>query len=263
MASETIEGTFRQTNLPNESAEYRAKREELQLAEIDLMNQKEHVSEMRRRLPPGPPLKDYEFKEGPRDLDAGDDPVRTVRLIQLFTAADRALIVYHMMFGKRHKGPCPMCTSFLDVMNGMVVHLEQKVDLAAIVAADPAAFRAHARNRGWNRLRLLSAGDNTFKYDLGSEDREGNQDSTISVFTLGNDGVPRHFYTAELDLLRARDKAHTTGKGHALAAARRHNARAAPGSHRRSASSHIFVRAARIQSLRALLDDQPRRRIHG
>src|SRR5450432_377823 len=196
MASETTEGTFRQTNLPNEPVEYLAKREELRLAEIDLMNQKERVSETRRRLPPGPPLTDYEFQEGPHDLDAGDSPVRTVRLSELFMAPGRALIVYHMMFGKLHKGPCPMCTSFLDVMNGMAVHLEQKVDLAAIVAADPAAFRAHARSRGWNRLRLLSAGDSTFKYDLGSEDREGNQDSTISVFTRGDDGIPRHFYTA-------------------------------------------------------------------
>ena len=33
-------------------------------------------------------------------------------------------------------------------------------------------------------LRLLSAGENTFNYDLGSEDRAGQQDWTISVFTL-------------------------------------------------------------------------------
>jgi len=36
----------------------------------------------------------------------------------------------------------------------------------------------------------------TFNYDLKSEDREGNQDSTISVFTLDPDGTPRHFYSA-------------------------------------------------------------------
>jgi predicted dithiol-disulfide oxidoreductase (DUF899 family) len=81
-------------------------------------------------------------------------------------------------------------------MNGVAEHLEQKVDLATIAAADPAALPAHARSRGWNRLRLLSAGESTFKYDLGSEDCAGNQDSTISVFTLGNDGITRHFYTA-------------------------------------------------------------------
>ena len=53
-------------------------------------------------------------------------------------------------------------------------------------------------------------GDN---YDLRSEDREGNQDSTVSVFTHGNGGTLRHFYSAHpsmaddieqrgLDLLR-------------------------------------------------------------
>jgi hypothetical protein len=35
------------------------------------------------------PLKDYEFKEGPGDLDAGDSPIRTVRLSELFTIPGR------------------------------------------------------------------------------------------------------------------------------------------------------------------------------
>ncbi len=51
-------------------------------------------------------------------------------------------------------------------------------------------------NRGWDKLRLLSAGNNTFKYDLGSEDREGGQDSIVSVFTRDAKGTLRHFYTA-------------------------------------------------------------------
>jgi predicted dithiol-disulfide oxidoreductase (DUF899 family) len=44
-------------------------------------------------------------------------------------------------------------------------------------------------------LVLLTAGSSTFKYDLGSEDREGGQDSTISVFTRDSDGTLRHFYS--------------------------------------------------------------------
>jgi predicted dithiol-disulfide oxidoreductase (DUF899 family) len=44
-------------------------------------------------------------------------------------------------------------------------------------------------------MRLLSAGDSTFKYDLGSEDAAGIQDSTISVFTRDGDGTLRHFYS--------------------------------------------------------------------
>ncbi|MFF4347350.1 DUF899 family protein [Streptomyces sp. NPDC001530] len=57
-------------------------------------------------------------------------------------------------------------------------------------------LRQHARNRGWHRLRLLSCGDSTFRYDLGSEDKDGEQDSTLSVFTRDGDGTVRHFYSA-------------------------------------------------------------------
>ena len=100
------------------------------------------------------------------------------------------------MYGKRQTKPCPMCTAWIDGINGVAHHIAQNVDFAIVAAADPAALRAHARARGWNRLRLLSAGDSTFKYDLGSEDREGNQDSTISVFNRDSHGAVHHFYTA-------------------------------------------------------------------
>ena len=88
-----------------------------------------------------------------------------------------------------------MCTAWVDTFNGVAHHLAQNVDLAIVAAAEPVTLRAHARTRGWHKLRLLSAGDSTFKYDLGSEDREGNQDSTISVFTRDSDGTLRHFYS--------------------------------------------------------------------
>ena len=196
MVHQTIEGTFRQTNLTNESAQYLAKREELRLAEIELMRQRERVAELRRHLPPGPVVEDYKFTEGPVDLGSGDAPTRTVRLSELFTAADRPLVIYHFMYGKRQTKACPMCTAWIDGFNGVAHHILQNADFAIVAAADPAALRAHARARGWNRLRLLSAGESTFKYDLGSEDREGKQDSTISVFTRDSHGVVHHFYSA-------------------------------------------------------------------
>src|SRR5579863_3917347 len=196
MVHETVQGTLRQTNLTNESAESLAKREELRLAEIELMRQRERVAELRRNLPPGPALEDYRFIEGPVDLDSGDTPTRTVRLSELFTAAGRPLVIYHLMYGKRQTKPCPMCTAWIDGLNGVAHHIAQNVDLAIVAAADPASLRTHARARGWNRLRLFSAGDSTFKYDLGSEDREGRQDSTISVFTRDSSGGVHHFYTA-------------------------------------------------------------------
>ena len=45
-------------------------------------------------------------------------------------------------------------------------------------------------------MRLLSCGENTFQYDLAAEDEDGLQDSTVSVFTLDDDGSPRQVYTA-------------------------------------------------------------------
>ena len=196
MVRETIQGTFRQTNLTDESADYLAKREELRLAEIELMRHRERVAELRRQLPSGPALKDYEFIEGPADLDSGDTSTRVVRLSELFTAPGRPLVIYHLMYGKRQSKPCPMCTAWIDGINGVAHHIAQNVDFAVVAAAEPAALREHARARGWHRVRLLSAGESTFKYDLGSEDREGRQDSTISVFTHDSDGKVHHFYTA-------------------------------------------------------------------
>jgi predicted dithiol-disulfide oxidoreductase (DUF899 family) len=159
------------------------------------MRQRERVAEMRRALPPGAIIENYEFLEGPASLDDGDEPIRKTRLSELFTTPDRALVIYHLMFGKKQTKPCPMCTAWIDGYNGVAHHLAQNVDFAIVAAADPATLRAHARDRGWDKLRLLSSGDGTFKYDLGSEDREGGQDSTISVFTRESDGTVRHFYS--------------------------------------------------------------------
>src|SRR4051795_11938719 len=98
MAIETINGTLQLTRLANESAEYVARREELRLAEIELMRQRERVAAMRRRLPPGAIVEDYVFQEGPSDLDAGNVPIQSVRLSELFSGAERSVVIYHFMY---------------------------------------------------------------------------------------------------------------------------------------------------------------------
>jgi predicted dithiol-disulfide oxidoreductase (DUF899 family) len=183
------------TRLTGESASYLDAREKLRLAEIDLMQQRERVAEMRRALPPGPVVDDYEFLEGPRSLDDGDTPVSTVRLSELFGGPGRPRVVYHLMYGKAQTAPCPMCTQWIDGFNGVAQHVARNVDFAVVAAADPVKLRAHARTREWNRVRLLSCGDNTFKYDLRSEEADGTQDSTMSVFVRDADGRVRHTYT--------------------------------------------------------------------
>ena len=52
-----------QTRL-TESREYTARREELRLAEIELMRQRERVAALRRALPPGAVVEDYVFPKG-------------------------------------------------------------------------------------------------------------------------------------------------------------------------------------------------------
>src|SRR6185295_18262804 len=109
MALDSLQDGKRQTRL-TESDEYVRKREELRLAEIESMKMRERVAELRRQLPQGPIVEDYEFLEGPAELNAGDTPARKVRLSELFSAPDRSLVVYHFMYGKKQSDPCPMCT---------------------------------------------------------------------------------------------------------------------------------------------------------
>src|SRR6266581_3551001 len=99
MVHEMIDETYRQTNLPNESPDYLAKREEVRLAEIELRNARERVAALRQTLPKGATIQDYEFLEGPASLDDGDEPVTKTRLSELFTAPDRSLVIYHFMYG--------------------------------------------------------------------------------------------------------------------------------------------------------------------
>ena len=192
---EKTDGMLRHTRLANEPREYLQKREELRLAEMEMFRNIERVAALRRALPAGAEVTDYVFQEGPRDLNGPESPISAVRLSELFSSPGRSLIIYHFMFGKRNTTACPMCTMWIDSFNGIAPHLAQNVDLAIVAAADPAALRTHARARGWHNLRLLSAGDNTFKYDFRSEDAEGHQDSALSVFTRDAAGTLRHFYT--------------------------------------------------------------------
>src|SRR5258708_37119223 len=71
MVHEMIDGTYRQTNLPNESPEYLAKREELRLAEIELLKTRERVAALRRGHPKGATHQDYRVLEGRKSINAG------------------------------------------------------------------------------------------------------------------------------------------------------------------------------------------------
>ncbi len=167
-------------------------REEVREAEFELMRQRERVAALRRELPETDVGKDYTFI----DVESGSE----VRLSELFTAPGRPLILYHYMFGKKQTDPCPMCSMWIDGYNAIAHHVRQRADFVILAAADVEELRNVAKQRGWDNIRLLSAGGSTFKKDYSSETDDGEQIERISVFTRDDDGAVRHFYSAGAEL---------------------------------------------------------------
>ncbi len=112
-----------------ESGQYRRQREELRVAELDLIDHVERVAALRRKLPTDTVVDDYESA----DVASGD----RVRFSELFSAPDRALVLYHFMCGKAQTEPCPLCTMWIDGYNAAAPHLTQNVDFAVVAAAEP------------------------------------------------------------------------------------------------------------------------------
>ncbi len=166
------------------AVDHAAARTELRAAELALMQQRESVAAMRRDLPPGPIVDDYEFgsSNGP------------VRLSELFGAADRPLVLYHFMFGAKQTSPCPMCSMWADGWNAVEHHLAENLDLALVTAATVDDNERLAVEHGWTQLRWLSAVGTTFKTDFGSQDGDGNQQPFVTVFEL-DAGAPRLTYS--------------------------------------------------------------------
>jgi predicted dithiol-disulfide oxidoreductase (DUF899 family) len=182
---------------PAESAAYRAARDKLLAAEIALRRNVEEVAAMRRALPAGGEApQDYVFDEGSADLDDAQQ-VRRVRLSELFAKPEASLIVYSFMYGPNMAKACPMCTAMLDSLDRTAPHARERVNLVVVAKSPLARIRAHARDRGWRNLRLLSSAGNTYNRDYHGEDEKGAQLPALNVFTISN-GRIRHAYCTEM-----------------------------------------------------------------
>lgn len=182
---------------PGESASYRAARDELLAAERDLRKQVEQVAEMRRKLPLGGELpEDYAFEEGAANL-ADTTAVVSVKLSDLFRKGIDTLALYNFMYGPEMKQACPMCTSFLDSLNGTAPHAGQRLNLAVVAKSPIGRIREFARGRGWHNLRLLSSARNTYNRDYHGETADGGQLPVFNVF-VRRDGKIYHSYSTEL-----------------------------------------------------------------
>lgn len=171
---------------PNESAAYRRSRNRLLAAEVELRRQVEKVAAMRRKLPAGGKLaQDYAF-----DSEAGK-----VRLSELFERGD-TLVAYSFMFGPKMAQACPMCTAFLDALDGNARHVAQRANLVVVAKSPIERILEYATGRGWRNLRLLSSAGNSYNRDYYGEDERGAQWPMMNVF-VRNGGV-RHFWGSEL-----------------------------------------------------------------
>ena len=185
--------SLHQTRFPGENATYRAARDKLLKAEIDLRAQVEAVAAMRRRLPLGGPVaEDYAFDEG----------TGRVRLSELFSDGKDTLLVYNFMFGPAMAAPCPMCTSILDSLDGAAPHVSQRANLVVVAKSPIERIREFARGRGWRNLRLLSSAGTTYNRDYHGEAEDGSQWPMLNVFVRRGRRV-RHAHGSELLFLRA------------------------------------------------------------
>ena len=192
-------------HFPGENKAYRDARNELLRAEIDLKRQTERVAALRRTLPLGGEVTtDYVFDEGASDI-ADTSTVKQAHLRDLFGDKD-TLVLYSFMYGPNMKAPCPLCTSFLDALDGQAEHLRQTVALAISAKSPIARIRDFARDRGWSRLRLLSSASSTYQKDYLGEDEEGRQMPMMNVFAKKN-GKVHHFWGSEMLYADARTEA--------------------------------------------------------
>jgi predicted dithiol-disulfide oxidoreductase (DUF899 family) len=129
---------------------------------------------------------------------AGGAPV-DVRLSELFAPGKDSLVIYNMMFPRAldEDLPCPSCTQFLDSFDGAAEHAAQRINVAVVAKISLPRLLAHAKQRGWRRLRLLSSATNTYNRDYLAETADGAQMPMMNVFR--RDGkVIRHFWGSEL-----------------------------------------------------------------
>ncbi len=180
------------SHFPNEKPKYRAARKKLLKAELALRKQVEQVAALRRKLPTGGEVpEDYLF-----EAEQGK-----VRLSELFVNGN-TLVAYSFMFGPAMAKPCPMCTSFIDSLNGNAMHIAQRTNLVVIAKSPLERILEFARSRGWSNLKLLSSQNNHYNRDYHAETDDGAQMPILNVFR--KDKAVRHFYATEM--LFARDE---------------------------------------------------------
>jgi predicted dithiol-disulfide oxidoreductase (DUF899 family) len=198
-------------SFPNESVEYRQRRNRLLQQETELRRMTELVAAARRALPPGGVVQEDYIFDG-QDFDGG--PAR-IRLSELFAPGRDSLVIYSMMFPRDPhddspgpssgetallplaEGPCPSCTALVDQLDGAAEHAAQRINLAVVAKAPVKRVLTFGRERGWRRLRLLSSAGSSYNRDYLAETADGTQRPMLNVFHREATTI-RHFWGSEL-----------------------------------------------------------------
>ncbi|HXL85699.1 MAG TPA: DUF899 family protein [Gemmatimonadaceae bacterium] len=185
-----------EVRFPGESPSYRAARNRLLDAEIELRRAIESVAAQRRTLPLGGETpENYTFQELV-GVDGAEEQ-RTVRISELFARGMNSLIIYSFMYGPEMARPCPLCTSILDAVNGEAPHVVQRTNLAIVAKSPIKRIREFAAERGWRNLRLLSSEGTTYNRDYQGENSAGDQMPALNVFVRRGEKI-YHTYSTEL-----------------------------------------------------------------
>jgi predicted dithiol-disulfide oxidoreductase (DUF899 family) len=172
-------------HFPNESAKYRAARNELLVDEIELRRHIERVAAQRRALANG--------GEVPHDFALVSE-TGPIRFSSLFGDKD-TLMVYSMMYSRERKAPCPICTSFLSSWNGTAANLRERSAIVVTARSPIDRLLDYKKQRGFRNLPFVSdiSGDYTRTY-VNPDDADV---PGFAVCTRRNDKV-FHYYSCEL-----------------------------------------------------------------
>lgn len=177
--------------IPNETAKYRAARNELLQMEANLRQQVSSLAAARAALPLGGEVaQNYTFSA----IQDGKVVDRTMS--DLF-GDHTSLMIYSFMYGPDDTAPCPMCTSFLDSLNGAAHHIAQRTALAIVTSAPIETSAAFCEQRGWDQLQMISSSGNTYNRDYFGESQDGAQLPICTVFQKHQNKM-HHFWSSEL-----------------------------------------------------------------
>ncbi len=187
---------FHEKKFPGESEAYRQARDRLLQAELELRRKVGEVAALRQSLPLGGAVaSDYVFEE----LDSASGRVVEVRLSRLIPEGKSTLLLYNFMYAPDWDKACPLCTSLADGWEGNAAYVAEHAGFALVAKAPIRKFVEWGRQRGWERLRLLSSEKNSFNADYNAEfeSNYGSQHPVMHVFTR-RDGRLHHFWSSEV-----------------------------------------------------------------